>query len=676
MSINLNKFDNGTQDTRLSVRDKKQLDSGLQSELQSAQSRRNQIVKGASMRLFLMAMLVIPSTALAGWSLYEIFLPNGLTNLEIAQLGLGLTLFAWLCMAFWTGIIGFVLQLFNIDPLSLKKKPSQPDFSVSLNQRHAIVMPVYNEDTKRIMVGFEACIRELMERESGNNFDFFMLSDTRDAEKADAELRAFARLQRRIGDYAQHVFYRRRENNTHRKVGNLKEFCERWGGNYEAMIVLDADSVMTGERMEDLARRIEQAPNTALIQTIPMPVRQNTFFGRFVQFAAHLYSPMLATGLSFWQTDSANYWGHNAIIRIAPFMQHCGLPTLKGRAPFGGEVLSHDFVEAALLARAGWEAYLLTDTAGSYEEVPSNIVDYAIRDRRWVQGNIQHLGLLNVKGLKMANRLHFLFGAFAYISSLVLFCTLALGTVDALIRATTVPQFFMSEYQLFPSWQVARQDMMMVTMWGTAALLFLPKLLGITLALIKRRSDFGGAWSLIKGATIELIMAMLIAPLMMFYHSYFVISVFFGFSVKWEAQEREGRKVPWSVAIKHTQIMSSLAVAWGVTTFYFTPSLFMWLLPVLVGMVLAAPVIRLTSSDALGITMRKWGVFVIGEEVNECRALKRLKVAMKHFAISHFAASRHEVDAPALPDSLWLTMPEQVLNQKPEVRKPVLAEQM
>ena len=171
-------------------------------------------------------------------------------------------------------------------------------------------------------------------------------------------------------------------------------------------------------------------------------------------------------------------------------------------------------------------------------------------------------------------------------------------------------------------------------------------------------------------------MAVLIAPLMMFYHSYFVISVFFGFSVKWEAQEREGRKVPWSVAIKHTQIMSSLAVAWGVTTFYFTPSLFMWLLPVLVGMVLAAPVIRLTSSDALGITMRKWGVFVIGEEVNECRALKRLKVAMKHFAISHFAASKHEVDAPALPDSLWLTMPEQALNQKPEVRKPVLAEQM
>lgn len=639
------------------------LQEGLQTKKPStdASSTHSHLnTKGEHMRLFIMAMLVIPSTALAGWSLYEIFLPNGLTNLEIAQLGLGLTLFAWLCMAFWTGIIGFVLQLFNIDPLSLRKKQCAPDQDSPLVQKHAVVMPVYNEDTRRIMVGFEACVREIMGSAQAEQFDFFMLSDTRDEQKAEAELRAWNRMTKRLGRYASHVFYRRREENSHRKVGNLKDFCERWGANYESMIVLDADSIMSGERMLDLARRIEQNPETALVQTIPMPVRQDTFFGRFVQFAAHLYSPMLATGLSFWQTDSANYWGHNAIIRIAPFMQHCGLPTLEGRAPFGGEVLSHDFVEAALLRRAGWQAYLLTATTGSYEEVPSNIVDYAIRDRRWVQGNIQHLGLLKVKGLKTANRLHFLFGAFAYISSLVLFCMLALGTADALIRATSVPDFFVSEYQLFPSWQVARQDMMMVTMWGTAALLFLPKLLGITLALIKRRSEFGGAFSLLKSAILELVMAVLIAPLMMFYHSYFVISVFVGHSVKWEAQEREGRKVPWSVAFKHTQIMSCLAVIWGVTTFYYTPSLFMWLLPVLIGMVLAAPIIRLSSSTHLGVSLRTWGVFVIDQEVKECMALKRLRVAMNYFSISQYKA-----EVPALPDSLWVTMPEQALHQKP-----------
>ncbi len=618
-------------------------------------------------RLVIMALLVIPTTALAGWSLYEIFRPNGVTELEIAQLGLALMLFGWLSMAFWTGIIGFVLQLLRIDPLSLKKQLATPAETIALTQRHAVVMPVYNEDTQRIMVGFEACVRELMQSDEADKFDFYMLSDTRDEAMAEAELRAWQRLTTRLGDYADQLFYRRREQNSHRKVGNLKDFCERWGAHYESMIVLDADSIMTGERMLDLARRIEKNTDTALIQTIPMPVRQNTFFGRFVQFAAHLYSPMLATGLSFWQTDSANYWGHNAIIRIAPFMQHCGLPTLSGRAPFGGEVLSHDFVEAALLRRAGWQAYLLTATTGSYEEVPSNMVDYAVRDRRWVQGNIQHLGLLGVKGLKTTSRLHFLFGAFAYISSLVLFSMLALGTADALIRATSAPQFFSSQYQLFPDWQIARQDMMMITMWGTAALLFLPKILGIVLALIQRRNDFGGARTLLSGAAVELAMAVLIAPLMMFYHSYFVLSVMVGHSVKWEAQAREGRMVPWSIALKHTQLMSCLAVAWGVTTWYFTPSLFMWLLPVLSGMVLAAPIIRLSSSAGFGEAARRLGIFVIDQEAHECMALKRVRVGMKHFALT-----RQQAVVPALPEPRWTPMVTQALDANPLPMRPAI----
>ncbi|RDV24865.1 glucans biosynthesis glucosyltransferase MdoH [Alteromonas aestuariivivens] len=621
---------------------------------------------GERARLFFMALLAVPTAGLAGWSLYEIFRPNGLTELEIAQLGLCLMLFSWLSMAFWTAVVGFVFQLLNIDPLSLRRTLAKSDVEAPVQQRHAIVMPVYNEDTQRIMVGFEACVREIMASAYRGQFDFFMLSDTRDAELAEAELKAWQRLTNRLGDYASQVFYRRREQNTGRKVGNLTDFCQRWGAHYESMIVLDADSVMSGERMLDLAKRIEANPDTALIQTIPMPVRQDTFFGRFVQFAAHLYSPMLATGLSFWQTDSANYWGHNAIVRIQPFMQHCGLPTLDGRAPFGGEILSHDFVEAALLRRAGWQCFLLTDTDGSYEEVPSNLVDYAVRDRRWVQGNIQHLGLLGVKGLKTTSRMHFLFGAFAYISSLILFVMLALGTVDALIRASTVPQFFTSEYQLFPTWQIARQDMMVVTMWGTAALLFMPKLLGIVLALIQRRQEFGGTFALLKGALVEVLMAVLIAPLMMFYHSFFVISVFIGHQVKWEAQAREGRMVPWTVALKRTRIMSCLAVAWGVTTWYYTPSLFMWLLPVLLGMTLAAPLICLSSSKMLGVWSKRAGIFVIGQEIREDMALKRVRVGMKNFALGH-----QQAIVPALPQENWHPMQIQELNQQPLPMRPL-----
>ncbi|MBD3585687.1 glucans biosynthesis glucosyltransferase MdoH [Salinimonas sp. HHU 13199] len=611
-------------------------------------------------RLIIMLLLVLPTAALATYSLFEIFRPNQLTALEAGQLILAVTLFVWLSMAFWTAIIGFVLKLLRIDPLSLRRELKPVATDAPLKKRHAIIMPVYNEDTRRIMVGFEACVREMLATPDADKFDFYMLSDTRDAELAKAERESWQALEKRITEARGRLFYRRREKNIGRKVGNVTDFCERWGAQYEGMIVLDADSVMSGTRMRDLARRLEFNDDVALIQTIPMPVRQHSFFGRFVQFAAHLYSPMLATGLSFWQTDSANYWGHNAIIRIEPFMAHCGLPQVPGRAPFGGDILSHDFVEAALLRRAGWQCYLITDTDGSYEEVPANMIDYAIRDRRWVQGNIQHLGLLSIRGLKTTNRLHFLFGAFAYISSIILFAVLMLGTADAIIRATTLPDFFASRYQLFPDWPIAKEKMMLWTLWGTIALLFLPKILGILLAMIQRRKDFGGLFALFKGGTVELCMAVLIAPVMMFYHSYFVLSVLIGHKVRWDAQAREGRMVPWKDAFAYTRWMTLLAIIWGAVTAWYTPTLFLWLLPVLTGMFFGAPIIRLTSSETFGLTCRRLGIFVIAEEHNENSSLVRVRQDMPSFSLSGIDAP-----VPALPAERHQPMPVQDFKKKP-----------
>ena len=620
-------------------------------------------VRGRRWRLLLMGFLTIVSTALTGYSMFEIFRPNRFTELEMVQLGLAMVLFLWLTWSFWTSVIGFLLKLFHIDPISLRRELPTADVNTPITQRHAIVMPVYNEDTDRIIVGFEACVNAILNTEYADNYDFYMLSDTQDEAKAEAELRAWKRLVGRLGEHGDKVFYRRREDNWGRKVGNIHDFCVRWGGQYESMLVLDADSVMSAHRVLDMTRRIEANPEAALIQTIPMPVRQDTFFGRFVQFAAHLYSPMLATGLSFWQTDSANYWGHNAIIRVKPFMQHCGLPTLEGRAPFGGDILSHDFVEAALLRRAGWECYLITDTDGSYEEVPGNMVDYAIRDRRWVQGNIQHLGLLRTNGLKTTNRLHFGFGAFAYMSSLLLFMMLMAGTADALVKALVDPVYFTSDHQLFPDWQIAREGLMIATLWGTIALLFAPKALGLILALIQRRKDFGGAFKLIFGGLVELFMAVLIAPMMMFYHSYFVISVLIGHQVKWEAQTREGRMVPWKVAISKAATMTVLALIWGGATFYYTPSLFLWLLPVLTGMGFAAPIIRLTSSPGFGRACRKAGVFVIQEELREAPVLVEVREHMATFNLSELEG--YAPDQPELPEDVPHSMVVQDLSAPP-----------
>lgn len=621
--------------------------------------------KAVALRQSLMMLLVFVSSALGVWAMYEILSANGLSYLEGVLLFLFAIMFSWLVMAFWTAAIGFLLKLLAIDPISLKPslKCTVDQLQRPINGRHAIVMPVYNEDTKRIMAGFEASVKEVCQSGKLANFDFYMLSDTRDAELINAELSAWENLCIRLGTVSQQMYYRRRTHNTSRKVGNLADFCQRWGYLYETMIVLDADSVMTANSMLHLTHAMQANPSTGLIQTIPMPVRQSTFFGRFVQFAAHLYSPMLATGLSFWQTDRANYWGHNAIVRIDAFMQSCGLPLLNGKGPFGGEILSHDFVEAALLRRAGWDVFLLTDVEGSYEEVPSNILEYATRDRRWVQGNIQHLSLLSSKGFSLTNKLHFIFGAFAYISSLLLVLMLALSTIDAVQAATTSPIFFVDQYQLFPVWPIAKSELMQTMLVCTVALLLMPKILGLILALIQRRAKFGGTISLIASFMVELLFAIIIAPLMMMYHAFFVICVLVGHSVRWEAQAREGRMVSWADAWRRTNTVSSIAVVWGATIWVFTPGLLWWMLPILLGLMLAAPIIRYSSSLALGRFCQRQGLLLIQEEIKPHAVLKRVRICLANL---QFDAQYVDL-SPPLPIEQWRSMPIQQLTKNPEV---------
>ncbi|RYZ19262.1 MAG: glucans biosynthesis glucosyltransferase MdoH, partial [Sphingobacteriales bacterium] len=344
-------------------------------------------------------VLTILTAAIGVYMMYDILSANGITILEGVILVLFAISFCWISTSFLSAIFGFILLMLRRDPMTLKPIDTIYNDSMPITTRTAIVMPIYNEDTHRVIAGFEATLRSVEQTGEISHFDFFMLSDTTKSDIAQRERDYWQQFTDRIGELSKQTFYRRREKNLHRKVGNIAEFLQRWGKNYEHVLVLDADSVMSGHCIMRMVRTMQANPRSGLIQTVPTPVRQTTFFGRFVQFAAVLYSPMLAAGIAFWQTGAANYWGHNAIIRTKAFIDHCGLPTLEGKAPFGGDILSHDFVEAAMLRRAGWDVFLLAELEGSYEEVPANIIDYATRDRRWVQGNIQHLGLLGAAGL-------------------------------------------------------------------------------------------------------------------------------------------------------------------------------------------------------------------------------------------------------------------------------------
>ncbi len=263
----------------------------------------------------------------------------------------------------------------------------------------AILVPVYNEDPVATFARIAAMDASLRATGPGDRFHFAILSDTRSDEVAARERIWFLRLLADTHGEGR-IFYRRRTQNKGRKAGNIEDFIKRAGAAYEFAIILDADSLMEGATMVEMVRRMEAAPDLGLLQTLPTIIRAKSRFGRTMQFAGAFYSPIFARGLAMMQGRTGPFWGHNAIVRVKAFAQSCGLPELSGRPPFGGHILSHDYVEAALLARAGWTVRVDDDLAGSYEEAPENIIDHAKRDRRWCQGNLQHARLIFAPGLK------------------------------------------------------------------------------------------------------------------------------------------------------------------------------------------------------------------------------------------------------------------------------------
>ncbi len=612
--------------------------------------------------------LLVTLTAIWGsLMMLDIISTNQLTVIEPIIFVLFVINFLWVSMAFWTSIIGFFLILLKRDPITLTRKNSPTCRTPSLYKtpnkqplvkRTAIVMPIYNEDPVNVIAGIESTLTSLAKTGETSLFDFYILSDTTNETIATRELELWQQLKQRLRTTHINIFYRRRTQNNYRKVGNIADFCERWGSLYDYMLVLDADSIMEGDTIVHMAKVLQTFPRIGLIQTVPRPVRQQTFFGRFLQFAAELHSPILATGNSFWQTDTANYWGHNAMIRIDAFMENCCLPYLSGQPPFGGEILSHDFVEAALLKRGNWQVVNITETVGSYEEVPSNIIDFIIRDRRWSQGNLQHLRLLKTKGLHIISRFHFLSGAMSYVSSLLWLIMLALGTTDAILQALNSNQFFNKPYQLFPNWHIAKPELIYSLLGVTALLLFTPKILSLILGLIQNPKQFGGLISLIVSAFIEIIIAILIAPVMMIFHAYFVISALTGNNVSWNAQERNGRSIPWNEAVKHTLLVSLLAFIWGGLAYLYAPKYFWWLLPVLIGLVLAAPIIRYSSSIWLGKLSYKFNIFKVPSEIEASDILESVDSYQNYYKKVSLPLSEITQTTPA---EQWKRMPIQHL---------------
>jgi membrane glycosyltransferase len=566
-------------------------------------------------RLLLGTLVLIPSVIAAAFMLTV--LPEGGANwLEAAIAVCFGALFGWISIGFWTATLGFGLLLARRDRFAITRLPAGAAEAAAIDPsvRTAIVMPICEEPVARVFAGLRAIHRSLERTGLLDRFDFFVLSDTKDPSVAVEEEAAWFHWCREVGGFGR-IFYRRRRVRIERKAGNVADFCRRWGNQYRYMVMLDADSVMTGAAITRLVEMIEARPDVGMIQTAPVAVMRRSLFARVQQFAGRLYGPIFAAGLHYWQLGEGQYWGHNTIIRVAPFMDCCHLPRLPGKPPLGGEILSHDFVEAALMGRTGWTLWLAYDLEGSYEEVPGALLEEMARDRRWCQGNIQHLRLLFTEGLRGAHRALFLNGVLSYVSAGLWFSFLALSTAEAIRQALAEPVYFPPGPSLFPDWPVWRPDWAIALVGVTAAILFLPKVLAILLVVLRGRArQFGGALRLVASALLEVLISTLLAPVRMVFHTRFVFSNLLGRTVTWSSPPRGDRETSWREALRYHGFDTVWASAWAAGVFALNPGYFWWLTPIIVALVLSIPVSVLTSRIGLGDRARAAGLFLIPEE--------------------------------------------------------------
>lgn len=536
--------------------------------------------------------------------------PYGLVIALLAVFALG---FGWITLSFWAGLIGFVLKLFGLHPLSLRRRGAGDGQVPALGGRTAILVPVYNEAPDEVFARLGTTWRSLVATGQSDAFELFVLSDTTNDAIAMEEAAGIEALRQQLG-IGERLHWRRRTRNVGRKAGNIVDWLDSHGARFDYMIVFDADSVMSGDTMVRLAALMEASPRTGIIQTHAVATGRETLFARVLQFSSRLYGSMLATGHAFWQMGEANYYGHNAIIRVAAFSQHCRLPVFKGRAPFGGEILSHDFVEAAFIRRAGYFVWNLPTLGGSYEELPTNVIDYAVRDRRWMQGNLQHARLVPARGLHWMSRLHFSMGIMGYLASPLWLGSLLLSVAIVLEHEIVGPVYFGNLPSLFPNWPQYNTGHVHGLLLVTALMLFLPKLLAMVLGLFSPAPAYGGRLALIGSVLLETLFSMLLAPVMMLFHSVFVLNILAGRAVGWPPQERGDRGMSWDLALGRHLGQILLGVAAVAVIGYWVPSFLYWLLPVIAGLLLAPVLAVYSSRRSLGVGARRCRMFMTPEE--------------------------------------------------------------
>ncbi len=538
------------------------------------------------------------TTAVFAWGLYQALTSVTTAVPQTVLILLSSLCFAWVAFGSATAIAGAIGVLCGRGYDSIRL----PDGAPPLARRTALLFPVYHEDPARIAAVIESIAEQLWALGRAEAFDFFVLSDSRTAQSRDLEQRVFAALNQAISA-DRPVYYRNRQNNAGKKAGNIRDWIVRFGRGYDHFVILDADSVMSGRTLVRLAAAMEHHDDAGLIQTAPRLVGGETIFARLQQFATGYYGPLAATGYAMFQGADGNYWGHNAIIRTRAFAESAGLPKLPGAAPLGGHIQSHDFVEAALLRRSGWDVHLVTSMRGSYEGCPPTLIELSTRDRRWMQGNIQHSRIVAANGLPLFSRLHLTLGVFAYVASGLWAAALLIGLWLTYSARASTPEYFPKWETLFPVWPTYNPEAALLVLLATLAIVFMPKFLGLALALFDRRAM---RWPqkvlLIFGWLVEVVMSTLLAPVLMLNQLRSLWEIFRGRDSGWAAQQRDGHSVSFGTSLRYHAWHVTTGLTFGLFALHISPHVALWMSPILIGLILS-PLLTWWTSRPSGLLL-------------------------------------------------------------------------
>jgi len=368
-----------------------------------------------------------------------------------------------------------------------------------------------------------------------------------------------------------------------------------------------------------MVKLMEANPRAGIIQTATQSIGHQTLHARAQQFASRMTGRLFTLGMQFWQLGESHYWGHNAILRVEPFMQHCALAPIPGKGGLAGGIMSHDFVEAALMRRAGYHVWLVSDLVGSYEQQPPDLLSELQRDRRWCQGNLQNARLMAEPGIAGVHRTMFLTGAMSYLSAPLWLAFMTLGTALWLAGSPQV----MGIHTVSAAWDVVPAELAGLWVW-TLTMLFMPRLLGMAAVLIQgEQRRYGGTFALVRSAALESLLAMLQSPVRMLAHSLFVLVALTGIKLDWKSPPRDAVALRWRDAARSLAPMSGVIALLAVGISLIDPSALVWLIPVGLPLLLAIPMSVLTSRTDIGAAMRRQRWLLIPEESWSPAVLRR-----------------------------------------------------